>query len=101
MEVLEAIEQGVAGFKGGWISSMALDALLVRTKNDGKIPRNSRRDLLEGMGYAWHPGLREGRVNNDVMPDAGKPRLFVRPGSPAAALVGPAEIARAYTAAQQ
>ena len=100
-EVLEAIDQGVPGFKGGWISSMALDQLLARTRNDGRIPRNSRRELLEGLGYVWHPGLKEGRVNNDVMPDAGKPRLFIKPDHPQAGMVGPAEIARAYSAAQQ
>lgn len=101
MEVLEAIDQGVQGFKGGWVSSMALDQLLTRTKLDGRIPRNMRRELLEGLGYVWHPGLAQGRVNNDVMPDGGKPRLFVKPGGPAWSLQGPAEIARAYTAAQQ
>lgn len=101
MEVLEAIDQGEQGFKGGWVSSMALDKLLTRTKLDGRIPRNMRRELLEGLGYVWHPGLHQGRVNNDVMPDGGKPRLFVKPGGPAWDLQGPAEIARAYTAAQQ
>jgi hypothetical protein len=99
-EVLEAIAQGTQGFKGGWISSMALDTLLVRTRMDARIPRNSRKELLEGMGYLWHPGLPNGRVNNDVMPDGGKPRLFVQRSHPTWGMVGAAEIARAYTAAQ-
>jgi hypothetical protein len=99
-EVLEAIAQGTSGFKGGWISSMALDQLLVRTRMDARIPRNARKELLEGMGYVWHPGLTNGRVNNDVMPDAGKPRLFVQRSHPHWGMTGAADIARAYTAAQ-
>lgn len=99
-EVLEAIDQGVPGFKGGWISSMALDQLLVRTRNEGRLPRTMRKEMLEGLGYIWHPALSHGRVNNDVMPDAGKPRLFVRPDHPSMSLTSPAEVARAYSAAQ-
>lgn len=99
-EVLEAIDQGVQGFRGGWVSSMALDQLLVRTRNEGRLPRTMRKEMLEGLGYAWHPALSHGRVNNDVMPDGGKPRLFVQPGHPSLTLTSPAEVARAYTAAQ-
>lgn len=99
-EVLEAIDQGVQGFRGGWVSSMALDQLLVRTRNEGRLPRTMRKEMLEGLGYAWHPALSHGRVNNDVMPDGGKPRLFVQAGHPSLALTSPAEVARAYTAAQ-
>lgn len=99
-EVLEAIDQNTPGFRGGWISSMALDQLLVRTRNEGRLPRTMRKEMLEGLGYVWHPALSHGRVNNDVMPDAGKPRLFVRPDHPSVSLTSPAEVARAYSAAQ-
>lgn len=99
-EVLEAIDQGVQGFRGGWVSSMALDQLLARTRMEGRLPRNMRREMLESLGYVHHPALPHGRVNNDVLPDAGKPRLFIRPDHPSVALSSPAEVARAYTAAQ-
>ncbi len=99
-EVMEAIAQEVPGFKGGWISSMKLDELLARTHYDGRIPRNMRRQLLEGMGYGQHPGLRDGRVNSNVLPDAGKPRLFLKRTHLAWEMNGPSEIARAYTQAQ-
>lgn len=99
-EVLEAIDQNLPGFRGGWVSSMALDQLLTRLRLDARLPRTMRREMLEGMGYVHHPALREGRVNNDVLPDAGKPRLFVKPDHPSVTLTGPAEVARAYTAAQ-
>lgn len=100
LEVLEAIAQNTPGFRGGWISSMALDQVLVRTRNDGRIPRNARKALLEGMGYEWHPGLDHGRVNNDVLPDGGKPRLFLKRSHLAWDMTGAAEIARAYVQAQ-
>lgn len=99
-EVLEAVEQGLPGFAGGWVSSIAFDRLLQQLGRAGRIPLNKRRELLQALGYDWHPGLPAGRVNNIILPDAGKPRLFVRIGHPAAALVGAAEIARAYTQAQ-
>lgn len=99
-EIMEAIETQTQGFRGGWISSMALDNLLVRLKLEHRVPRALRKDLLEGMGYKWHPALTHGRVNNDVMPDAGKPRLFIRPGHESEGLQGAAEVARAYSAAQ-
>jgi hypothetical protein len=98
-EVLEAIEQGVSGFRGGWVSSIQLDRLLDRI-NKGGIPINKRRGLMQGLGYDWHPALSGGRVNNDVMPDGGKPRLYVKLGSPAASITSPAEVAKTYTNAQ-
>ena len=100
LEVLEAIDQNLPGFRNGWVSSMKLDELLERKRLDGRVSRNLRKSLLESLGYFWHPGLRDGRVNNDVAPDLGKPRLFVKPDHPAWNLTGPAEIARAYATAQ-
>jgi hypothetical protein len=48
------------------------------------------------MGYEWHPALPDGRVNNLVLPDGGKPRLFVHKDSPARHVQGAAEAAKAY-----
>lgn len=100
LEVMEAVAQNVQGFRNGWVSSMALDGLLTRTHNDGRIPRNARKALLEGMGFELHPGLHDGRVNNEVLPDGGKPRLFLKKSHPAWGMTGPSEIARAYSLAQ-
>lgn len=100
-EIQEAIETGLPGFAGGWISSIALDGLLERERFARVIPRNKRRELLQALGYDWHPGLTDGRVNNLVMPDGGKPRLFITAAHPARGLVGAGEIARAYTEAQK
>lgn len=99
-EILEAIEQGLPGFAGGWISSIMLDKLFERLNVARRIPPNKRKDLLQGLGYIQHPGLVDGRVNNLITPDLGKPKLYVKAGHPAQYLVGPAEIAKAYSQAQ-
>lgn len=99
-EILEAVDQATPGFAGGWISSMALDALLTRIGREKAVGRTRRPDLLRTLGYVKHPGLEDGRVSNPVMPDAGKPRLFIREDSPLAALTVAAEIARAYSTSQ-
>jgi hypothetical protein len=100
-EINEAIAQGQLGFKDGWVSSILLDALLIRLKADRRFPLNKRRELLHSLGYDWHPHLPEGRVNNIVMPDSGKPKLFIKKGHLSAALTNSADIARAYSEAQQ
>ena len=97
-EILEAVAQGVPGFCGGWVSSMALDRLV----NGGarKMAHNKRRDLMASLGYVLHPALPDGRVHNTVLPDGGKPRLFVRKDSAARFITDPGAVARAYTEAQ-
>lgn len=97
-EIQEAIEQGLPGFARGWVSSLALEKLL-DAKNI-RITHNKRREFLQQMGYDWHPGLPEGRVNNNVLPDNGKPKLFIHEASPFAQIRGASEIARAYSEAQ-
>lgn len=100
-DVLEAIGEDVPGFAGGWISSIKLDELLERRR--ARIPRNKRRDMLRSIGYDWHPALEanQGRVNNVVMPDNSKPRLFCKIGSIAwLNLTDAASVAKAYSDAQ-
>ncbi len=97
-EIMEAIEEGRPGFAGGWVSSIALDRLLDQLR--AAVPRNKRRGVLQTLGYDYHPGLNDGRVNSIVSPDSGKPRLYVKNGHAALALTDPTNIAKAYTAAQ-
>jgi hypothetical protein len=97
-DILECMAQEMPGFCGGWVSSMALakrlDALRV------PMASNKIREMMREIGFDYHPGLTDGRVNNVVLPDGGKPRLYVRIGGPVAQLEGAAEIARAYQEAQ-
>ena len=99
--ILEAIDEGRIGFRGGWVSSMKLDQLLDDMRMARAIPHNKRRDLMRNVGYDWHPALRNGRVNNAVSIDNGKPRLFIREEHPDRAIASPAEVAHAYEAAQR
>lgn len=96
--IVEAVEQDREGFRGGWISSLALTRLLTEIKRD--VPPNRRRKLMQELGYDWHPGLKSGRTNGVVLPDAGKPVLFVKAGHPTSSLADAYAVAKAYTDAQ-
>lgn len=96
-EILEAIERGDAGFKGGWVSSVMLDRLLHNIGYARGIAPNKRREIMGTLGYDHHPALREGRVNNNVLPDNAKPRLYVHRNDAALmAIHDAAEVARRY-----
>lgn len=97
-EIIEATEQGQPGFCGGWVSSIMLDRML-EAKRIG-IPRNKRREVMQSLGYDWHPALEQGRTNEQVTPDIGKPKLFIREGHLALNFTLPADVARAYSKAQ-
>jgi hypothetical protein len=97
-EILEAVDEGRPGFAGGWISSAALDKLLEDQRKT--LTRNKRREILQDIGYDWHPALKGGRVNNPLPYETGKPRLYIREGHISRNLKTPAEVVKAYTAAQ-
>lgn len=101
-EIMEAISEGVPGFAEGWVSSMALDKLLDKLRASGKIPRNRRRGLMQRLGYDWHPALESsgGRVNNPIIQEGGKPKLFSRVGHIHNNVMSPAEVTRLYMKAQ-
>ena len=95
-EIKEAIDQGVPGFIGGFVSSIQLNLLLERIGAARRLSHNKRKDMLHDMGYEYHPALVDGRVNNTVRPDNGKPRLFVRKDAPARGITVAADVAREY-----
>tara|TARA_R110002033_G_scaffold64766_4_gene115676 strand:+ start:4027 stop:6420 length:2394 start_codon:yes stop_codon:yes gene_type:complete len=99
-EVIEAIEEGRTGFAGGWVSSFALDKLIDLMRKGNQVPRNKRRELMRSLGYDYHPGLKDGRVNNIIAIENGKPRLYIKAGHVSSNFTSGAEIARQYAAAQ-
>lgn len=99
--VLEAIEQGRQGFRGGWVSSTYLATLLQELRVDGRIPPNKRRGLMQAVGYDRHPALTGGRTDNLVLPDMAKPVLYVKQGHPDSAITGRSEVCRRYSEAQK
>lgn len=100
-EIIEVIDEGRPGFAGGWVSSMALNSLLELLRKKTAITLSKRREMMEGLGYILHPGLHGGRVNNNVLPDGGKPRLYIKEGHISLNLTSAVDIAKAYQTAQQ
>lgn len=99
-EVQEAVESCRQGFAGGWIQSMALDKLLLEKKMDLAMPRSKRREMLESLGYTWHPGLRHGRSTVVLPGTTDRPVLFIKPGHWSSRLETGSEIMAAYIKAQ-
>lgn len=95
-EIREAVDMGVPGFMGGFISSIQLNLLLERIGAARRLSHSKRKDMLHDMGYEYHPALVDGRVNNTVRPDNGKPRLFVHKDAPARVIAVAADVAREY-----
>lgn len=100
-EVIDAVEEGAPGFRDGWISSIMLKRRLESRRKLDVAGRNEWTGLLKGLGYVPHPGLANGQTDNIVMPDAAKPRLFVRQDHEAHGIQQRAVIASTYTSAQQ
>ena len=99
-EVLEAIEEDRPGFAGGWISSFAFSKLLKDIRKDNMLPPGKHRELLRSIGYDYHPALHNGRANNVIPCEGGKPRIYIRAGHIHSNLTSGAEVARCYAAAQ-
>jgi hypothetical protein len=100
-EILEAIDEERVGFAGGWVSSVALNNLLVSRRADRSIPPNERREILLELGYEWHSALRKGRLNQASPIDGGaKPKIYIKAGHIHGNLATPAEVYRCYLEAQ-
>lgn len=98
-EIGDAIESGMPGFRGGWINMQALDNLLA-SRNLRHIGRQTRLDILDGLGYIAHPGLPDGRVA-ECLPDGTRPVLYVRTDHPTRGYTNTGQIREAYQRAQQ
>lgn len=99
-EICDAIDEGRPGFAGGWVSSIALNVLLTKIRAAGKVPQNKRRGMMKGIGYDWHPALVDGRVNNAVVQEGGKPKLFAQIDHINNNLNSCADVTRSYIKAQ-
>ncbi len=99
-EIINAIEEGRTGFNGGWVSGLKLNDLLHELRADRRIPRNKRRELMQRLGYDWHPHLKEGRSNSNVIVEGGKPKLFIKNGHLLRNLSEGSAITKAYMDAQ-
>jgi hypothetical protein len=99
-EVLEAAAANEPGFAGGWVSSFHLKLLLQRLGKSSMLPPRRRLELMEAIGYEWHPYLPSGQLTKAI-PVEGKPQLFILRDHLARNLTEPHAIAKAYLDAQQ
>jgi hypothetical protein len=98
-EVAELIAMGNSGFRGGWVSSAAFRNLLREMKIS--IPLTRHQEILKSLGYIPHPALPDGRVNNPVLPDGTRVRLYVDVRQADLLTINePSRVAEAYSAAQ-
>lgn len=72
-EIENAVDEGRVGFRGGWVSAMALDKLLHETGKARVIHRNRRQELLESLGY-----VKVGRATMNIQGDGGRPMLYIK-----------------------
>jgi hypothetical protein len=74
--IKEASESNTRGFRGGWVSSWALEKL-VRGRGI-RVARNKYADLLESLGFE-----RAGRAGSPIKAEDGqRPILYRMPGVP-------------------
>jgi primase-polymerase (primpol)-like protein len=99
-EVFEAISSGAAGFAGGWVSSLALDAMLKEQRMDLAMPRAKRREMMKTLGYTHHPAFRDGRCTAVLPGTSSRPILYIKQGHWSTGLTTGAEVMKAYIAAQ-
>lgn len=99
-EVLEAIEAGVLGFRGGYVSSPWLEHLLEKLNATRRVPTRKRRAFMQSLGYDWHPALNNGRLNNPLPGEATLPRIYIKNGHADLALTTDRQVAQAYQDAQ-
>lgn len=80
-QIMDCVDEGVAGFAKGWISSKAVDRLIENMRMSSKIHINRRRSILESLGYDYHPALPKGRASTEIIQEGGRPKLYTRRGS--------------------
>lgn len=97
-EIIDAIDEGRNGFKGGWVSSIKLAELIKSLRRS--VPANKRRDIMRALGYDWHPALKSGRATSVVAAEGAKPVLFAKKESEAWGIKTAAEATKAYIDAQ-
>lgn len=71
-EILEAVDAGISGFTGGWISSTKVIEMLDEKRI--RMNRNKVIHMLDSLGYVQHPALSGGRAPNYVFQEGQKVR---------------------------
>lgn len=97
--ILECIEGGQIGFRGGFVSSFYLAEVLNKMRKDSQVPVRARRALMQSLGYDWHPALRVGRATCELMPENYRSILYAKTDHPVFQLTDGAAVGRKYSTA--
>ena len=97
--VLDAILEGRQGFRGGYVSSKALDDMLRELRMEGKISPYRRNEIMNNLGYVRHPWLKKGRVDNMIAAEGRKPIIYIK-GGPSGPQVSAAAVKADYEVKQ-
>jgi hypothetical protein len=82
--IMDAIDEGRIRFRNGWVSSFGLKELFEECKI--KMSPSKQKGLLASIGILPHPALKNGRVNDVIAEEGGKPRLYVKHDSSRASI---------------
>lgn len=97
-EILEAVRVGATGFKGGWVNLTKVNNLLDSRRYRSSI--DTRRAMVEGLGYVPHPGLPGGQVLTPLS-DTTLPILYVLPDHTSIVVTDPAQVKAMYEGANR
>lgn len=98
--LMDAVAEGREGFKGGFIGSHGIKAVLQEMRKENRVAPNRRREVLQSIGYDWHPALVEGRATRPSKVNGTKEVIFVKMDHPAAQLQTAAQVMGKYEEAQ-
>lgn len=99
-EILEAIADERIGFKGGWVSSIWLNKLMLEVVKTKISPRR-KHEIMLSIGFIYHPRLIDGRSTTLSTIDNGKPRLYIKADHADRKIHDCGKIIEAYEAAQK
>lgn len=98
--LMDAVAEGREGFRGGFIGSHGVKAVLQELRKENQVAPNKRRDVLKSIGYDWHPALTDGRATRPSKVNGTKEVIFVKMDHPAAQLQTAAQVMAKYEEAQ-
>lgn len=98
VSVLNLIEEGHLGLRGGFVSFK----MLTQALQDKRIYTTDKMigKVLDRLGYVKHPRLRDGRLTKIVAPDNVKSRIFVKVDHTSINANSSCEVVKLYTDAQ-
>jgi hypothetical protein len=99
-EIQEAVESGMQGFRGGYISTFALRRLFDDMGLKKKPKRLALAQIMKSMGYILAPQLTNGRSPSIIPSEGGQPKIYMLNTHKDMALESSSELKIAYVKAQ-